>query len=237
MNWKNITLYKHQQIEQINNQEIPEMDKVFFCTCMVFDKTEHELDNTDPKKVLRMVTKMQSIYETPFSPKALTKIGRYVINYDVSKMTLGQYTELAFFLSDKSKVISYAHFIMATISNQWMRKHTASDHRRKANYFLQQPVEKVIGCVNLITENFNRFNSEYKNFFGVDKDVSGDVQEQEFNKRYGWIYSATQVKEHEGITLDAAFALPVRHAFNDLMFLKAKAKYEALQFKKLKTTA
>jgi hypothetical protein len=118
-----------------------------------------------------------------------------------------------------------------------MRKHMASDHRKKANYFLRQPIEKIIGCVNLITENFNQFNSEYKNFFGVDKDVYGEVEEQEFNKRYGWIYSATQVKEHEGITLDDAFAIPIRQAFNDLMFLKAKAKYDALQFKKMKTTA
>lgn len=237
MNWTNISLYKHQQIEEINSRELPDIDKVLFSTCMVFNKTESELNNTDPKKVMKMATRMQKIFETPFSPKSFTKIGRYAINYDISKMTFGQYIELAFFLSDKEKVIARAHFIMATISNQWMRKHTTSDHRKKANYFLQQPVEKVIGCVNLITESFNRFNSEYKNFFGVDKDASGDVQEQEFNKRYGWIYSATQVKEHEGVTLDDAFAIPIRQAFNDLMYLKAKAKYEALQFKKMKTTA
>jgi hypothetical protein len=237
MNWSNISLFKHQQIEEINARDIPDIDKVLFSTCMLFDKTESELDNTDPQKVLRMATKMQRIFETPFSPKALTKIGRYTINYDISKMTFGQYIELAFFLSDKAKVIARAHFIMATISHQWLRKHTTADHRHKANYFLRRPVMEILGCISLITENFNMFNSEYKNLFGVDKEVSGDVQEQEFNKRFGWIYSATQVKEHEGITLDDAFAMPIRQAFNDLMFLKSKAKYEALQFKKMKTTA
>lgn len=109
-----------------------------------------------------------------------------------------------------------------------------SDHRLKADYFLTQPVEKVIGALNVIQDNYSRFNSEYKQLFGLDKDVAGDVQSDEFNKRYGWIYSATQVKDHEGITLDEAFALPVRQAFNALLFLKAKGKYEMEQLRKSK---
>lgn len=232
MNWNNITLGKYQQIDMINSKEQPDIDKVLFSTCVLFDLTEYEMDNTDPKRAIKMMAKMQSIFETPFSPKAQTKIGVYVINYDVSKMTFGQYIELAFFLADKAKVTQYAHYIMATISRQWPRKHTAKDHRKKANYFLNQPVESVIGGVNRITGSFNQFNTEYKGLFGVDKNVSGDVQEEEFNKRHGWIYSATQVAQHEGIKLDAAFALPVRQALNDLAFIKAKGKYEADQLRK-----
>lgn len=231
MTWNNITLGKYQQIDKINGEEQPDIDKVLFITCVIFDMTEYEMDNTEPAKAVKMMAKMQSIFETPFSPKSLTKIGRYVINYDVSKMTFGQYVELAFFLADKTKITQYAHYIMATISRQWHRKHTAKDHRKKANYFLSQPVDKVIGCVNRIVESFNQFNVEYKGLFGVDKSVSGDVQDEEFIKRYGWIYSATQVAKHEGITQDAAYALPVRQALNDLGFIKAKAKYEADQLR------
>lgn len=232
MNWKDITLYKYQQIEEVNKQEMPDMDKVLFSACFVFDLTEHELDNTAPAKVLRMTTKMQKVFEMPFSPKASAKIGRYIINYDVSMMTFGQYIELAFFLVDKSKVTQYASYIMATISRQRMHKHTTSDHRKKADYFLQQPVERVIGCINIIVDSFNRFNNEYKSLFGIDPDVAGNVQNDDFNKRHGWIYSATQVAQHEGIKLDEAFALPVRQALNDLVYLKAKGKYEAEQLRK-----
>lgn len=233
MNWNNITLGKYQQIDKINGGDLSDIDKVLFSTCVLFDMTEYELNNTDPRKAVKMMAKMQSIFETPFSPKAFTKIGRYVISYDVSKMTFGQYIELAFFFADKTKVTQYAHYIMATISRQWPRKHTAKDHRKKANYFLIQPVESVIGGVNRIADSFNQFNTEYKGLFGVDKNVSGDVQDEEFIKRYGWIYSATQVAQHEGVTLDAAFALPVRQALNDLAFIKAKGKYEADQLRKL----
>lgn len=232
MNWNNITLGKYQQIDAINSQEQSGIDKVLFSTCVLFDLTEYELDNADPKKAIKMMAKMQSIFETPFSPKAQTKIGKYLINYDVSNMTFGQYVELAFFLSDKSKVTQYAHYILATISRQRLRKHTTRDHRKKADYFLLQPVEKIIGCVSLIIDSFNRFNLEYKSLFGIDPNVSGDVQNEDFNKRHGWIYSATKVAQHESIRLDDAFGLPVRQALNDLIYIKAKEKYEVEQIRK-----
>lgn len=229
MNWNKITLGKFQQLEEINNRELSDIDKVLFSACVVFDMTEFELDNADPKKVLKLTNRMKSLFETPFNTKHYNKIGKYFINYDVSKMTLGQYIELAFFLSSPTK---NAHYVMATISNQWLRKHASSDHRKKANYFLNRPIEQIMSGLKLITEAFMEFNKEYKNLFGIDKEVTGDVQQDEFNKRYGWIYSASQVADYERITNDEAFALPVRQAFNDLAYLKAKGKYEAEQLRK-----
>jgi hypothetical protein len=68
----------------------------------------------------------------------------------------------------------------------------------------------------------------------VDSDVVGNVQSDQFNKQYGWIYSATQVAQHEGLGLDRAYDLPVRQAFNDLLYLKAKGKYEMEQLRNSK---
>lgn len=231
MNWSSITLAKFQQIEAVNSRELSDIDKALFSVCIIYNMTEFELDNTEPTKVLKMTTRVSNVFGSPFKPKAQTKIGRYFINYDVSSMTFGQYIELAFFLQNPTK---NAHYIMATISKQWLRKHTASDHRKKANYFLLQPVISVMGGVGLIKERFEEFNKEYDKLFGVDKTVSGDVQDDDFNKRHGWIYSATQVAQHEGVNLDQAFALPVRQALNDLVFLKAKGKYEVEQLRKAK---
>ena len=232
MTWKDITLGKYQQIEAINAKRLDDIDKALYCACVVFDKTEYQIDNEKPKKVLKMMNKMQSLFEIPFSPKPEKRIGKYVVNYDVSRITFGQYVELSFFIGNGA--LRNVHYILATMSNRWRKKHTASDHRLKADYFQTQPVEKVIGALNVIQENYSRFNGEYKQLFGLDRDVAGDVQNDEFNKRYGWIYSATQVKDHEGITLDEAFALPVRQAFNALLYLKAKGKYDMEQIRKPK---
>ena len=229
MTWKNITLGMYQRIEAVNKQDIPDIDKALFSACVVFNKTEYQMDNEKPGKVLKMMTKMQRMFEAPFDPKARERIGDYNINYDVSRITLGQYIEISFFIGRGP--VENAHYILASMAGRWRKKKVTSDHRTRAEYFLTQPVEQVIGAVNLIQENYARFNSQYQQLFGVDTDVVGNVQNEEFNKRYGWIYSATQVAQHEGIPLDAAYALPVKQAFNGLMYIKAKGKYELEQLR------
>jgi hypothetical protein len=47
-----------------------------------------------------------------------------------------------------------------------------------------------------------------------------------FIEQYGWIYSAKEVAQHEGITLDKAFDLPILQAFNALAYLKSEQAYQ-----------
>lgn len=227
--WNKISLFKFQQVEAINKRDIPDLDKILWSTCAVFDYTEFELDNLPLKKVNKLSTKLTGIFSAPFETKPFKRIGRYFINYDVSKVTLGQYIELSFFLSQNP--VQNAHYVMASISNLPLMKNNSGHHRKKAGYFLRQPITKIIGSLTLIIEKFAAFNKEYSGLFGLDKEVSGDVQNDHFNKRYGWIYSASQLAEYERISLEQAFKLPIRQAFNDLAYLKALAKYQAEQLK------
>lgn len=231
MKWSNVTLAQFQQTDDINRKNLSDIDKVLYSICVLFDMTEYELNNHDPEKVVKMMAEVKKLYESPMKEMPYRQIGKYVIIYDVSVITLGQYAELVYFFSNP---IKNAHYILASMSKIWKRKYVTINHRRRAEYFLKQPVEKVIGSLKAIRESFEAFNLEYQRLFGVDTEVSGNVQDDEFNKRYGWIYSATQVAEHERITLDAAFGLPVRQAFNVLAYIKAKSKYEAQQLKKIK---
>lgn len=222
--WNKIPLFIFQQIDKINARTIPDIDKTLFSICAVFKLTEHQLDNLGIKKANILGVKMAAIFNEPFNPKKHNRIGRYFINYDISKMTLGQYVELSFFLSNH---LQNAHYIMASVSNKWLRKNNSDEHRDKADYFLHQPISKIIGSLSGVMESFNAFNNEYKDLFGLEKSEGGGDEDDQFNKRWGWIYSATQVAEYERITLDDAMKLPVRQAFNGLSFLKAKGKYEA----------
>jgi hypothetical protein len=227
--WNKISLYKFQQIEAINNKPgVSDIDKSLFSTCIVFDYTEFELDNLKLEKVAKLTERLTRIFSTPFNPVLFKRVGKYLINYDVSKITLGQYIELSFFLSIG---LQNAHYTMASISNIPFKKNKSSDHRKKSEYFLKQPITKVMGGISLIIKNFMAFNNEYKGLFGLDKEVNGDVQTNPFNKRYGWIYSASQVADYERITLTQAFKLPIRQAFNDLAYLKALDKYQVAQSK------
>jgi hypothetical protein len=226
MNWNKITLFKFQQIDEINSRDVSDLDKLLFTTCVVFDLTEFQLDNKPLKDANKLIGKVKAIFESEFTPLPEKKIGRFKINYDPARLTFGQYIELSFFL--QSKPIQKAHYLFSSIASP-----DADKHRERADYFLTQPISKIIGSLSFFIEKFKDFNNEYKSLFGLDKESGGkEAQGDLFNKRYGWIYAASQVAEYERITLDEAFALPIRRAFNDLAFLKAKSKYDAEQLKR-----
>lgn len=232
-NWSKISLYKFQQIDKINaTPGMADLDKLLFSTCVVFDMTEFQLDNAGVRKAGKLTKRVGEIFGAPFDSRPRHRVGRYFLNYEVSKMTFGQFIELSFFLSQNP--VQHAHYILASISHVWRRPNRSADHRMKADYFLQRSVPEIMGAIALIQERFKEFTGEYKSLFGLDREAAGDVQEDRFNKRYGWIYSASQVAEYERITLDQAMGLPIRHALNDLAYLKAKTTYEAEQFKKNK---
>jgi hypothetical protein len=230
--WKDISLYTFQQIERVNADDtIIDEDKALFSVCEVFGITEYELSNVPQKKAMAMLSDVEALFKSAPVGKPVNRSGKFVLNYDASGITFGQYIELSFFLQQE---IHGAHLALASIARRRFHKYVTDGHRERAEHFLHQPVEMVLGSLNLFIGQFKMFNDEYKDLFGLDKEAYDiDVQSDRFNKRYGWIYSASRIAEYERITLDEAFRLPIRQALNGLMYLKEKDKYEAEQQKKL----
>lgn len=222
-NWNKISLFKYQQLELIQQRNIDDFDKVMFSICAVFDKTEYQLDNMKPKVVNKLAALVTKIMQSEIKVKHYDVIGKYNINYDPAKLTFGQYIELSHYLSNNP--LQNAHKILASVSI------SKEEHSLKAEYFLNQSVIKIIGSIALIIERIKLFNGEYKQLFGIHSE-DDKLDNDPFNKKYGWIYAASQVAEYERITLEQTYALPVRQAFHDLSFLKAKGKYELEQLKK-----
>jgi hypothetical protein len=54
-----------------------------------------------------------------------------------------------------------------------------------------------------------------------------------FMEKFGWIYQATIVAEHEKIKLDEVYELPIMQFLNDLSYIKAKSAYDADQLKRI----
>jgi hypothetical protein len=229
--WNNISLFQFQQIDEITNRGIDELDKILFQTCVLFGLTEFQLDNMAPAKAARLMQKVSKIYNAEFPEVTPKKIGKYLIEYDPSKMTMGQYVEVAFFIS--SGHLKHAHHLLASISRLPFTKRSTSGHKKRAEYFLTRSIVETIGAVKAFMTNLNSFNAEYKNLFGLDVDVNGEgAASAFFNRRYGWTYSVSQIADYERISLDEAFGIPVRQGLNDLNYLKEKGKYEAEQLKK-----
>lgn len=66
---------------------------------------------------------------------------------------------------------------------------------------------------------------------GGDDGRGGRDAGQGFMQRYGWIYQATLIAEHERIKLDDVYNLPTIQALNDLAYLKSKASADREKIK------
>lgn len=225
--WNKISLYKFQQVDKITKDQISEQDKALRIVCILFDLTEYQLDNLPDKKVRKHISHIKKITEAELNTNPQKKVGKFSINYDISNLAFGQYVDLNFFFQSTTK---NAHLALASIVSK-----QAESHKQRAEYFQTLPVVKLWGSYNHFISQFESFNKEYKSLFDVGEEAEdGNKVDDNFNNRYGWIYSASQVAEYERITLDDAFALPVRRALNALAYLKAKAKHDYLLRKQKK---
>src|SRR6478752_2553295 len=211
--WDNITLFKFQKVEEVNaDHRADDLERLLMTVCIVFDMTTRQVDDLKQEKVAKLIRSVNQTFASEMKPATPSAIGKYDMLYDVSKITLGQYVELAHFLSNK-KHVANAHYVLASMSGLRGQPYQSDGHPDRAADFLSAPIEQAAGALRRIMESFQVFNSEYKKLFGLDEDAATTgAHSDPFNQQYGWIYSASAVAEYERIPLDAAYALPVRQA-------------------------
>jgi hypothetical protein len=82
----------------------------------------------------------------------------------------------------------------------------------------------------------SEFNEQYRGLFGFTHEDDETEQKEAknaetiFTENFGWIYSAKQVAEMEGIPLDAVYDLSVIQFLNDLAYLKQKRLVDEYQY-------
>lgn len=219
-----LTLEAYQQLEAISKDEtLDDLDKSLFSICALYGLTEAQLDNYNPKRVLKMADKVNKLFSKPLKLDGPERIHTYKINYSIERITFGQYMELVYFT--KHDIVNKAHYIVATMAAAAKDK----EHFEKANCFIKLEADTVLGAAIKIKNAFDIFNTtKFKALFEPYPEMSMDssAMSQWFMNNYGWFFSAKSVAEFEGITLEQAYSLPVVRALNDLIFIKAKGRYD-----------
>ena len=218
--WRNISVEKYQYINEIGNAPMDEIDKLLYIITSLTDKTEEQINQINIATYNKLQKQVTDRF-TKIEGKAQHRFKGFRFNYDFKKVTLGQYIEVQHFL--KSGQIEALHLIAASITTKGKL-----DHINRGEQILKLPFLPVMHSVAYFIEQFQIFNDKYKGLFGMANEESevDPAANDDFNNRYGWIYSAKKVAEFEGITLEKAFDLPVIQAFNDLAYLKALSQYE-----------
>lgn len=221
--WDKITVEMYQYINEINETDMDQIDKMLFSMAFLTGKTEQEFDKINKYKFAQLQRQLKQRFEhLNMQGKETERIKDFKFNFDVRKITLGQFIEVQHFY--KNNYLNNLHLIAASFS-------TCKDlsHVERADKILKMPMLPVLYNVTKFLEVIKKLSEEYQGLFGIE-----DVEQEEFkpltngfNEQYGWIYSAQKIAKFERIKLDEAYDLPIIQAFNDLAFLKAHQEYEA----------
>ena len=216
-----MTLAEYQRTAALYNDENDNIAQIAWIIMDMFNMTYEEVDNLDKRTFLKyskkIANKFHNIDKKPFW-------SWFRLETDATKITLGQFIECQHFM--KQGEIDAMHLVGASI---WKDKR---DHKTKSEILLNTNVRHVLQDVTRFYLSFAELINSYKGLFEKDEieDESDEPMKADkphpFIDQYGWIFSAKQVAEHEGLTLDQAFDLPVVQAFNDLAYLKAYQSYQ-----------
>jgi hypothetical protein len=221
--WDKITVEMYQYINEINETDMDQVDKVLFSMAFLVGKSEQEFDKINKYKFAQLQRQFKQRFEQlNVQGKETERIKDFKFNFDIRKVTLGQYIEVQHFY--KGNYLNNLHLIAASFSTCEKLSHV-----ERADKILKLPLLPVLFNVKKFIEVIKKLSDEYSGLFGIE-----EMEEEElkpltngFNEQYGWIYSAKKVAEFEGIKLDEAYDLPIIQAFNDLSYLKAHQEYES----------
>lgn len=152
MNWNTLTVQQYQDIYNLNEPD--ELTKTIKIICILYGKTEAEVDSmdlTEFNKLSAIASKGLAVDQIPGSYKSVIRAGKnkYRINYAPSTLKLRQYVELQQYAQNP---IQNMHLLMASIVEPIKyfipRKNNVDDHEKYAADMLNAKVVDVYhSCV------------------------------------------------------------------------------------------
>jgi hypothetical protein len=213
-----MTLQQYQRIAGFYNQSNDEITQVALIVCDLFNLSHEQVDNMQPKEFIKYSNKVTKKFKK-LGKKPLFR--RLKLETDAKKITLGQFIEVQHFL--KQGEIDAMHLVTASIWSD------SRQHQVKADLLLKKHIRLILADYTTFLQSFAELLQGYKGLFESDEVVEDEGKMEKphpFIEQYGWIYSAKEVAQHEGITLDKAFDLPILQAFNALAYLKSEQAYQ-----------
>lgn len=209
-----MTVEQYQKIYEISVTTPDTVERVAWIICQVFGKTAEQVDNMSQVDFLQ--------YTNRLNKQIQTKDRWYNwahLETDASKITFGQFIETSYWL--KSYPTEVMHLVAASLLRKWTKSHYDA-----TLYILNLEIWHIHDQFNAYVESLNNLIKSYSGLFGLLDQQEETEKPHAFIEKYGWLFSAKQVADYEGIPLDKVYDLPVIQALNDLSYLKAKQNFD-----------
>ena len=211
-----MTLDQYTRASKLYNEKNDQIEQIAWCICVVFNKRPEDVNNWGKWKFLFYTKWLNYRFSKVIKPlRPLDMIT------DAEQITLGQFIEVEHFM--KSGPYDSLAPIGATI---WKKE---GNHKDKAKELNKTNVRRQLPQITKFIESFQKLIESYSGLFEQEAITTEEMEPTEphpFVTQYGWIYSAKQVGDFEGIPLDKAYDLHILQAFNDLAYLKAFSQYQ-----------
>lgn len=219
-----ITLKQYQVLQEIAKENSDVIEANALSISYIFGLTLGEVDGLSVKKFSKYLSEIKAT-------KPLFNFSdRFIVN--AKDITLGQWLEVTEWL--KGDIDSNLDKLAASILLD------RTNHKDDCIKCQRMNSAIVIEAVSKFIVSYSELLKEYEWLFKSDEDIEGETESERlrrmrkthpFLKQFGWIFSAKEVAQHNGIKLDEAYNLPIVQALNDMCYLKAKSKYEVWQSK------
>jgi hypothetical protein len=209
-----MTVEQYQRIYEISVTTPDTVERVAWMICEVFGKSQQEVDDMSKEQFLRYTNRLNKEIQTK------DRWYNWVhLETDASKITFGQFIETSFWL--KSHPTEVLHLVSASLLRKW-----SGDHHAATEYILSLEIWQIHDQIQTYIESLNKLIKSYSGLFGLGEQNEEEEKPHPFIEKYGWLFSAKQVADYEGIPLDKVYDLPVIQALNDLSYLKAKQNFD-----------
>lgn len=215
-----MTVEQYQRVYEISVTTPDTVERVAWMICEVFGKTYEQVDEMSRERFLSFSDQLAAKIKTQ------DRWYNWVhLETDATKITFGQFIETSYWL--KNSPVEVMHLVSASLLRKW-----SGSHHDAVQYVLGLPIWCVYDQVNEYIKSLNDLIKSYRGLFGEPIQEEETEKPHPFIEQYGWLYSAKQVADYEGIPLDKAYELPVIQALNDLSYLKAKQQFDKWLSKK-----
>jgi hypothetical protein len=143
--WNKITVEQYQAIHAINNEDGDDIDKLLRIVSILYNKTEKEVNDLPVTTFHKITAEIAALFSAGLPERKTRKrlrIGgrRYMMQYNVGKISYGQWCEIQHFL--KGDLIENLHLLAASIAApmKWgllTGKNDSRNHEKVSTDFLQ----------------------------------------------------------------------------------------------------
>jgi hypothetical protein len=159
MNWKDVTVWQWQQIQNIalkQSEGDTFLDIAVKTLAILKNQTEGQIDSLSLKELKNELTKIEWVNTTQPKPKPQNyiKVGnkRYKCIFDVRNMSYARYIETKFFAEDVTNNLhKIAASMVVPMKLTWrgwkVAKYDSTKHEEYANDLLSAPFESVYGSL------------------------------------------------------------------------------------------